>query len=287
MKPDKGEELQGSDNKWSEKYKIVIFRAEDFREVRSFHLTLQTAYILIASTILLFSILVFLFISYSPVKKVIPGYGDIEANEHFIRLIREVEGLSEEVAAQDQYISALQSLIKDGIVENSEEPGEFIERQTQVVTGPQIIRDEVKDIESRSQNVQDRTNVYSELSARRLVPPVDGLISSNFEPELKHYGVDILAPKNTPIRAIMDGFVFNSGWDVETGYSVGIQHEGNILSFYKHNSVLLKEKGTFVRAGEAIAIIGNTGTLSSGPHLHFEMWHEGKPVNPEEFINLN
>jgi murein DD-endopeptidase MepM/ murein hydrolase activator NlpD len=287
MKPDKGEEPQGSDNKWSEKYKIVIFRAEDFSEVKSFHMSLQTAYILCATLLLVLAFLVFLFISYSPVKKIIPGYGDIEANEHFIRLIREVEDLSEEMAAQDQYIAALQSLIKDGIVENTEEPGEFTVSQPGEVSSPRKEVVNANSTESKPKVVQDRGNIYSELSARQLVPPVDGLISSNFEPDLKHYGVDILAPKNTPIRAIMDGFVFNSGWDVETGYSLGIQHEGNILSFYKHNSVLLKEKGTFVRAGEAIAIIGNTGTLSSGPHLHFEMWHEGRPVNPQEFINLN
>ena len=105
-------------------------------------------------------------------------------------------------------------------------------------------------------------------------------------PEIKHYGVDILAPKSSPINSIMDGYVFSSGWDLETGYTIGVQHEGNILSFYKHNSILLKEKGTFVQAGEAIAIIGNTGTLSSGPHLHFELWHSGKPLNPEDFLNF-
>ena len=117
--------------------------------------------------------------------------------------------------------------------------------------------------------------------------PVSGVISSEFQPNIRHYGIDILAPKNTPVKAMMDGFVFSSGWDLETGYTLGIQHKGNILSFYKHNSILLKEKGTFVRAGEAVAIIGNTGTLSSGPHLHFELWHSGKPVNPKDFINFN
>ena len=129
--------------------------------------------------------------------------------------------------------------------------------------------------------------IYSTLSESDIIVPVSGVISSEFQPNIRHYGIDILAPKNTPVKAMMDGFVFSSGWDLETGYTLGIQHKGNILSFYKHNSILLKEKGTFVRAGEAVAIIGNTGTLSSGPHLHFELWHSGKPVNPKDFINFN
>jgi len=116
---------------------------------------------------------------------------------------------------------------------------------------------------------------------------VEGIISSDFDPSIKHFGVDILAPAKTPVRAIMDGYVITSGWDLETGYTIGVQHEGQILSFYKHNSHLLKEKGTFVAAGEAVAIIGNTGTLSSGPHLHFEFWHNGKPINPKDILNYN
>ena len=133
----------------------------------------------------------------------------------------------------------------------------------------------------------DNLEIYSTLRESDIIVPVSGVISSEFQPNIRHYGIDILAPKNTPVKAMMHGFVFSSGWDLETGYTLGIQHKGNILSFYKHNSILLKEKGTFVRAGEAVAIIGNTGTLSSGPHLHFELWHSGKPVKPKDFINFN
>ena len=118
-------------------------------------------------------------------------------------------------------------------------------------------------------------SIYDTWLSAEVILPVQGIVSSQFRPEIKHYGIDILAPKSSPINAIMDGYVFSSGWDLETGYTIGVQHEGNILSFYKHNSILLKEKGTFVQAGEAIAIIGNTGTHSSGPHLHFELWHSG------------
>ena len=100
----------------------------------------------------------------------------------------------------------------------------------------------------------------------------------------KHFGIDILAPKNTPVKAVLDGYVFMSDWTLETGYTLGIQHDNNVVSFYKHNSALLKKIGEFVSAGEALAIIGNSGTLSNGPHLHFELWHNGKPVDPASYV---
>jgi len=105
-------------------------------------------------------------------------------------------------------------------------------------------------------------------------------------PEKKHNGVDILAPANTAVKSVLDGYVIISAWNIDTGNTIGVQHADNVVSFYKHNSALLKEEGNFVKAGEALAIIGNSGTLSDGPHLHFELWIDGNPVNPENFIKF-
>jgi murein DD-endopeptidase MepM/ murein hydrolase activator NlpD len=116
------------------------------------------------------------------------------------------------------------------------------------------------------------------------VVPVRGEISSEFAADKSHFGIDLVAPKNTAVRATMDGYVFLSDWTLETGNTIGIQHANNIISFYKHNAQLLKKAGNFVRAGEAIAIIGNTGEKTDGPHLHFELWHKGTPVNPADYI---
>jgi murein DD-endopeptidase MepM/ murein hydrolase activator NlpD len=111
-------------------------------------------------------------------------------------------------------------------------------------------------------------------------------VSDHFNPIKKHYGIDLVAPKNTPVKAILDGYVFSSDWTLETGNTVGIVHDNNIISFYKHNAVNLKKAGTYVRAGEAIAIIGNTGILTDGPHLHFELWVDGTPVNPADYFSF-
>ena len=119
------------------------------------------------------------------------------------------------------------------------------------------------------------------------IPPVSGEISLTLNPENSHLGLDVNAPNNTPIKAVLDGYIIYSGWTLETGNTIGIQHENNMISFYKHNSELLKKTGAFVNAGEAIAIIGNTGTLSTGPHLHFELWIKGKPADPEKYIHFD
>ena len=119
-----------------------------------------------------------------------------------------------------------------------------------------------------------------------LVPPVKGTISAGFSEAQSHFGIDVLAPKSTPIKAILDGHVIFSDWTLETGNTIGIQHNNNMVSIYKHNSSLLKKMGSFVKAGEAVAVIGNTGTISSGPHLHFELWVDGLPIDPQKFINF-
>ncbi|MGB1217057.1 MAG: M23 family metallopeptidase, partial [Saprospiraceae bacterium] len=119
------------------------------------------------------------------------------------------------------------------------------------------------------------------------VAPVRGDVSEGFRPDKKHWGVDLLAPKDTPIQAAMRGIVIFSDWTQETGHTLAIQHDNNIVTFYKHNSTLLKNVGDLVKSGEAIAIIGNTGTLSSGPHLHFEVWYNGNPIDPVDYISFN
>ncbi|MFQ5448643.1 MAG: M23 family metallopeptidase, partial [Saprospiraceae bacterium] len=117
-------------------------------------------------------------------------------------------------------------------------------------------------------------------------PPIGGVISAPFDKEKSHLGVDVIAPKNTPVKTVMDGWVIFSDWTLETGNTIAIQHTNNLVTFYKHNSALLKKTGNYVKAGEAIAIIGNTGELTDGPHLHFELWHSGKPVNPTDFVDF-
>jgi len=117
--------------------------------------------------------------------------------------------------------------------------------------------------------------------------PLRGPIGAAFKPDKDHYGIDIIGPEHSPIKAVLPGSVIQSDWSMENGHTIAIQHADNLVSVYKHNSTLLRKLGAQVRAGEAIAIIGNTGTLTQGPHLHFELWYQGRCINPQEYIRFN
>ena len=116
--------------------------------------------------------------------------------------------------------------------------------------------------------------------------PLDGVVTNHFDETTRHYGVDLVAKQNSNVLSVLDGVVIFTDWTIKTGYVIQVQHNGNLVSVYKHNSVLLKKQGDFVRAGEAIAVVGNTGEETTGPHLHFELWQAGKALNPETFIKF-
>jgi len=131
---------------------------------------------------------------------------------------------------------------------------------------------------------EEPANPVSARSNFTFFTPLKGIITSEFDLAQQHYGIDIVSKKNEAVKATLDGTIIFSDWTVETGHIIGIQHQENFISVYKHNSVLLKKQGSIVKAGEAIAIVGESGELSTGTHLHFELWYNGTPVDPKEFI---
>jgi murein DD-endopeptidase MepM/ murein hydrolase activator NlpD len=132
----------------------------------------------------------------------------------------------------------------------------------------------------------DASAIADEMEDFYLFKPVDGIVSDGFDPGNDHLAIDIVAKQDEPVKAVADGTVVFASWTQDSGFVMAIQHTGNLISMYKHNSDLLKNVGNFVSAGEVISIIGNTGELTSGPHLHFELWYNGNPINPEEFIRF-
>jgi len=142
-------------------------------------------------------------------------------------------------------------------------------------------------LRSLRQNI--RVNSVSENEKNQvmnLMAPVIGPIGKGYDLSVSHFGIDILAPENTAVKAIADGLVLQSDWTVETGNSIMILHSNGVISVYKHNSSLLKSNYEKVTQGEAVAIIGNTGRLTTGPHVHFELWIDGFPVDPATYINF-
>lgn len=278
-------------------YRLVIMNDETFQEVAYYRLTLLNVYIMLSTLIVLTAVLVTISIAYTPLKRYIPGYvGGGSNDSELYKLYQEVQDLEKELAAQRTYSESFRKMLVQDVQTVDEVPPakDFLQDSSMVEVGKleedQQLRQEVEITEIGAIAKNTRTTNLSPrdipLEQMYFSPPVTGEISAAFMADKKHYGVDILAPKNTAIKAAMDGYVFFSDWTQETGYTIGIQHTNNTITFYKHNSALLKTVGSFVRSGEAVAIIGNTGTLSSGPHLHFELWNKGIPVDPTEYITF-
>ncbi|MCP3933538.1 MAG: M23 family metallopeptidase [Bacteroidetes bacterium] len=276
-------------------YRLTIMNNETFEEVGSYRLTLLNVYIALSTIIVVVAAAVILLMAFTPLRQYIPGYGDINTHEEILLLNRELEVMETELNKHRNYtekfrkllvgeVDTTQPVINEEIIENDSDF--YISR---INEDEQLRREvELEDIGNVAKRGRTMNFTAKDQALEYLyfTPPLTGEISAGFMQDTKHYGVDILSPKNTAIKAAQDGYVFLSDWTLETGNTIGIQHTNNTVTFYKHNSALLKEAGSFVKAGEAIAIIGNTGTLSDGPHLHFELWHRGKPVDPTEYINF-
>lgn len=263
-------------------YRLVILNNDTFQEISSYRLSLMNIYIILSSFVVVLSLILMLFIVFTPIKKLIPGYGDASQSTELIELNKQLDQLIKEKEAQDVYISSFRKMLtvdeEDGEVEISAEQ----ELLAAVNQASNVDKEEKNSPTSKAENSSKAVleNTFD------FIAPISGSVSAAFMPDKKHNGIDILAPANTAVKAVMDGYVIISGWNIETGNTVGVQHADNIVTFYKHNSALLKEEGNFVKAGEALAIIGNSGTLSDGPHLHFELWIDGNPVNPENYLKF-
>ena len=275
---------------WKEKlkdnYRFVVLSDESISEVANYRLSLLNVYIIICSCLVILGIIILSLIAFTPLKKFIPGYGSLRDNKQMIQIDQNLNELEASLEAYTLYFTKFRKMLTVDELPNKEESAEsqiaeiLINTELDKLNGPEPVDN------PNAFKTPGGSEKFNELEEVLFVPPVNGSISAKFMTDLKHFGIDILAPKDTPVKATLDGFVIISGWDLETGNTVGIQHSNNLVTFYKHNSALLKEAGTFVRAGEAVAIIGNSGTLSDGPHLHFELWFNGQPVDPENYINF-
>lgn len=276
--------------KLTDKYRLVIMNDETFEERLSMSLTRINVMVLLSVLAIAFSFLIYALFIFTPLKEYIPGYGDVNVRKDLIEMKSRADSLENTLAQQELWINNIKDLLEGNldsmsIVKSSKE--EFFDtiKLDKIPMEDVLLREEIERQESYAllfnENFQSKSN---DLFSLNFLPPVKGYVTSEFSPEKEHFGIDIVAQENTPVLATLDGTVIFSGWTLETGHVVVIQHTFNILSFYKHNSVVLKKTGNFVRAGEPVAIIGNSGELTTGPHLHFELWKDGIAVNPEDYL---
>ena len=273
-------------------YQLVLRKGENLREIQRYEGTLMKLSIILVGTFTLLFLLTIVLLGFTPLQRLLPGYGEAVQREELNELEGLVGEMEQQLTAQSLYIDNLLRTVRGEATteDDIEQVDELID--TLPATIIPASEDEIRlrrEVDLERLNSPNRETLTAPpapgsdriaLAQLYLVAPVNGEISAGFNPATAHRGVDILAPQNTPIKACRDGVVFLSEFTSANGNVIGLQHDNNLISFYKHNSQLLKEVGDRVRTGEAIAIIGNTGELTSGPHLHFELWHEGGAVDP-------
>ena len=282
------QEKRGEKKYWSKllhKYRFVIMNEDLLEEKLAVKLSRLNVLLLIGCFAIVCISLSLFFITYTPLSEYIPGKSSGEVQKDLIELSLKSDSLENILLNRTIYLQNINNIINGSDlvtpIENTiSHSKKDLEINFQTSKEDSLLRVSVES--------EDKSSIYikSRVTNKNIIffSPVKGLITDSYNTKTKHFGVDLVAKEKTRISSVLDGTVIISHWTSETGYVIGVQHKNNYLSLYKHNSLLLKDVGDFVRAGDHVAVIGNSGELSSGPHLHFELWYDGEPVNPENYI---
>lgn len=279
-------------NQLKNKYRLVIMNDDTFEEKASFVLSPRSVFVFVVSSTLFLIIGVTYLIAFTSLREYIPGYADVNMRRNVVKLSYKTDSLTNEIAARDLYLENLKAVLS-GNIKDSISP-KAIKDTTKKFERIDIkpseedlaLRKQIEEEEKNSLRFTEKNAVKSGINSFFFFVPIKGIVTNKFKVTPDHYGVDIVAQRNEAIKAALDGTVILSDWTPETGHVIQLQHDDNIISIYKHNSVLLKKAGERVKAGEPIAIIGESGELSTGPHLHFELWYKGKAVDPQEYMSF-
>ena len=271
-----------------DKFRLIIYNDNTFEEVWYLRLTRLNLFALSSTLVILIVVGVFALVAYTRIRELIPGYPDGNMRRTILMNAVKLDSLENEIRMRDQYFQNIRALISgeqpDNLVNLTDTSVEISDVNYSKSMEDSVLRMQIESEEQYNLSVLPQQSGPRDLASIHFFAPVRGLVTRPFNASENHFGTDIGAEPNEVVKATLDGTVTMDGWTVETGYVIYIQHENNLVSVYKHNSVLLKKTGNVVKAGDAIAIIGNSGELTTGPHLHFELWHNGRPVDPQSYI---
>jgi murein DD-endopeptidase MepM/ murein hydrolase activator NlpD len=276
-------------DKLRSQYRLIIYNDTTFQSVWTLKLTRLKVFTVGSFGTTALIVFVIMLIVATPLKEYVPGYPKKEYRQMLIRNALIVDSLENELRTRDVFFSNIQILVDGGVPQDS-----FPANDSGVRTTPVNIHTMNPDSVFRQKLLEEQLNLSvhstesqnTELSSMYFVSPVKGMVTEKFKAGSSHYGVDLVGNPNSFILSVLSGTVVFAGWTLETGNVIYIQHPNNLVSVYKHNESLLKKIGDAVSAGEAIAIIGNSGELSTGPHLHFELWYKGVAIDPQLYISF-
>ena len=274
--------------KLTDKYRLVVLNEDTFEERFSLKLSRLNVFVLGGVLSFLLILVTTFIITFTPIKEYIPGYSSTDLKIKATKLAFQTDSLKRKLDVLNDYTKALQPIltgqIKAEIIDTLELESEKVNIKDSLLNATKedsIFREKIES--------QDRFPIQNNATSNVKIvffAPVSGSISQDFDAKTKHLAVDITAKQNAPVKATADGTVIFSGWTTETGYVIILKHPYNYVSVYKHNGNLLKQQGDFVKSGEVIASVGSTGELTTGPHLHFELWSDGYAVNPTNLIDF-
>ena len=275
--------------KLKSRFRLTVLNEKTFEEQFSYSLTPLNLIVLFGGFLVVFGTLFYLLVAYTPIKTLLPGYSDGSFNTEAMEARMRVDSLMEISREKDRYMADLRVILSGGNLSNSADTGahqiEEANLNYRVSDIDEALREQITEEDRFS--IQALDNEKKTANGLLLYRPVNGTMSKGFNPKGGHYGIDIIAPKEDPVKAVLDGTIVFAGFTSDGGNVIHIQHNNNMISVYTHNSALLKKSGDRVKAGESIAFIGDSGEYSEGPHLHFELWENGAPVNPEDYIQLD
>ncbi len=285
-------------NRAQEKKRIIILDVDNYEEKRSYTTSKFNVFILVSFFTILLGFLTFALISYSSLKNLIPGYPNPtqqqEIKNKSIIIDQKLTELLSKTEKEKSYINNVMQILNGSIPINEKDTSwkkikpNANSNTNEISSSEKSMREKVQNREKFDIDVIPGGALKSEVLPELLLfPPIKGEITNKMNISSGHFGVDIIAPKNEAVSSILNGTIIYHNWSPTDGHVVHIQHKKNLISIYKHNSEILKEIGDFVESGEPIAIVGNSGEHSTGPHLHFELWHNGYPLDPEIFIKFN
>jgi hypothetical protein len=275
--------------KLKNKYQLTIYNVNTLEQVLTFNLSRLNVFAYVGVFIIIISFVVSLLFVYTPLSLLLPEQQNSKLSRQLMTNTYKLDSLQNEIMLRDRYFENIQNIMLGRKVNNFESSFDTSLRNEKLVftrsKHDSILRKQIEIEEQKNiTNISEQTNRGISLKNLHFFMPVKGIVTSKFDLTGGHPAIDIVSEANEPVLSTLEGTVTLATWSLTTGYVIEVQHAHNLLSIYKHNSSLLKKENDHVSAGEPIAIIGNTGELSTGPHLHFELWYNGSPINPEDYI---
>jgi len=275
---------------WSDKYRFSVINDHTFEEVWRVILTRYNAFLLITFILIFIVWGTSTLISFTNLREFIPGYPDVTMRRNILMSAIRLDSLDRELKLRDKYFDNLNSIISGGgpvdmsVLHDTTKNYKAIKFNTS--SNDSDLRARVEKEERYNLTLgPSAPESVSGLANLHFFPPVKGIVSARYDVRTKHFGTDIVTKPKALVSAVLDGTIIFTGWTMETGFVIEVQHPNNIVTVYKHNASLLKETGDLVRAGDAISVVGDSGErYTSGPHLHFEIWYKGSPLDPEKHI---